>query len=60
MVVNHVVKGMPAVTFEIGVNLFQSTLGVRGKNGGGSCTRRFEVAEARRKEKMYSMYLRCI
>ena len=63
MVVNHVVKGMLAVTFEIGVNLFQSTLGVviiRGKNGGGSCTRRFEVAEARRKEKMYSMYLRCI
>lgn len=39
MVVNHVVKGMLAVTFEIGVNLFQSTLGVviiRGKNGGGS------------------------
>lgn len=60
MVVDHVVKGMFAVTFEIGVELFQSTLGVviiRGKNGGGSRTRRFEVAEALRKEKMYS---RCI
>lgn len=28
MVVNHVVKGMLAVTFEIGVKWFQSTLGV--------------------------------
>jgi len=58
MVVDHIVKGMFAVTFEIGVKLFQSTLGVsiRGKNGGGSRTRRFEVAEARRKEKMYSRH----
>jgi len=54
MVVDHVAKGMSAVIFEIGVKLFQSTLGVviiRGKNGGGSRTRRFEVAEARRKKK---------
>ena len=39
IVVDDVVKGMFAVTFEISVKLFQSTLGVviiRGKNGGGS------------------------
>jgi len=38
-VVDHVVKGIFAGTFKIGVKLFQSTPGVvsiRGKSGGGS------------------------
>ena len=34
-VVDHIVKGMFVVTFEIGVKLF-GVVGIRGKNGGGS------------------------
>lgn len=58
MVVDHVMKGMFAVTFEIGVKLGV----VRGRMAADpkhTRTRHFEVAEAHGKENMYfKMYSR--
>ena len=58
MVVDHVVKGMFAVTFEIGVKL--GVVSVRGRMAADpKHTRHFEVAEAHGKEKIYfKMYSR--
>lgn len=59
MVVDHVVKGMFAVTFEIGVKL--GVVRVRGRMAAdlSTRTRHFEVAEAHEKERIYfKMYSR--